>query len=124
MNSNKFIKLDKKHMLLQIIYYLFMILFLATQYEKTNYKWFFYMELLTAYMILTTVIRYITIYKHRQHIQPKIVQNKPRKKPTTPLDKEFRKNYIKTNNRDTHKEPIPDQKTAYIQSAWDELGKL
>lgn len=124
MNSNKLIKLDKQHMLIQIIYYLFMILFLATQYEKTNYKWFFYMELLTMYMIFATVIRYITLYKQKRHIQPKIVQKNTKKRPTTPLDKEFRKNYIKTNSRNIHKEPVPDQKSAYIQSAWDEVEKI
>lgn len=128
MNSNKLIKLDKKHILLQIIYYLFMILFLAIQYEKTNYIWFFYMELITAYMVLLTVIRYITFYKKKCDIKTKAVINKPIKqpssKPTTPLDKEFKKNYSKVNRNYTYKEPIPDKKSAYIESAWDELGKL
>ena len=121
MNSNKLTKLDKKHTLLQIIHYLIMILFLASQYEKTNYKWFFYMELLTAYMVLLIVIRYISFYKQKRVIKNNAAINKPVKqsssKPITPLDKEFKKNYSKINRNYTHKEPIPDKKSAYIESA-------
>lgn len=117
---DRLIKLDKKNTFLQIVYYLIMILFLASSYETTNFKGFFYMELVTIYMLFMAVFRYILIYKYKPR---KKVHNKIKKRPLTPLDKEFQRNYKKINKNYVYKEPIPDAKSEYIQSIWDELKK-
>ena len=76
---------------------------------------------------LIIAIKILRIKKEEIRI-PKIKQIKrktvKKQKVITPFDKQFKRNYKKTKNNYVHKEPIPDQKSAYIQSAWDELGKL
>jgi len=118
--SERLIKLDKKNTFLQIVYYLIMILFLASSYEETSFKGFFYMELVTIYMLFMAVFRYILIYKYKPRRR---VKKKIKKQPMTPLDKEFQRNYKKINRNNVYKEPISDAKSEYIQSVWDELKK-
>ena len=41
----------------------------------------------------------------------------------TPFDKKFKKNFAKTNKKYKNEVQVPDLKTAYIESAWEELKK-
>jgi len=118
--QKKIIKIDKEHTFLQILYYLMMIIFLTVCYETTYYKYFFYMELVTVYMIFMTVFQYILKYKYKpqNRAQEKILTH-----PKATLDKEFKKNYTKTNNKYKQETEVPDLKSSYIQSVWDEMNK-
>ena len=98
-----------------------LLAYAATNYNKTTDINMLFLEIVSIILLIYSCINYIKLRKTTKKIKVKKIK---RQKQITPFDNIFKRNYRKTTNKYNHEQPIPDQKTAYIQSAWDELGKL
>jgi len=112
---------QKNDGLLAIVFCTLLLAYAGTNYNKTSELQFLFLEVVSAILLISSCINYIKLRKETRKIKVKKIR-KP--KQITPFDNIFKRNYRKTTNKYIHKQPVPDQKSAYIQSAWDELGKL
>ena len=112
---------QKNDGLLAIMLCTILLAYAATNYNKTANINMLFLEIVSIALLISSCINYIKLRKATKKVKVKKIK---KQKQITPFDNMFKRNYRKTTNKYTHEQPIPDQKTAYIQSAWDELGKL
>ena len=106
--------------LLAIVFCLILLMYTGAGYNKTGNIKLLFGEIVCLFLLASTTITYFKTARAEKKRKVKKKKNKSIIK----ISKRFRKNSLRINKKYKTQEEIPDLKTAYIQSAWDELNKI